>query len=81
MREFKVTTGSPARLIHLQKAVESPFAVSRDLTFTEDDLVIDPSVVGHGAREYGFKTGTPDQRKKYLLVIDLIHVQIEGDEE
>lgn len=43
--------------------------------------MIDPAQVGRGAREYGFKTGTPDQRKKYLLVIDLVHVQIEGDDE
>lgn len=81
MREFKVMTGSPARLIHLQKAVESPYAVTHDLTFTEDDLTIDPAQMGRGAREYGFNTGTPEQRKKYLLVIDMTHVQIEGDDE
>lgn len=82
MKEYTVAKGSPARLVHVVKGIEKPFDVTKDMVFSEDDVLIDPSLdPTHRMHEFGFLSGDADQRKKYVLVIDVKHVEIEGTEE
>lgn len=82
MKYYTVAKGSPARLVHVVKGIEKPYDVTKDLEFTEDDVLINPAIdPTHRMHEFGFLSGDADQRKKYVLVIDVKHVEVEGNEE
>ncbi len=85
MKTYKVKQGTPGRLVHNELKTERPFELREDKEFSGDsDVVFTPLSMWEEhrvrCREYGFRTGTPEQRQKFVFVVASKYVVEEDDE-
>lgn len=84
MKQFKVAQGTVGRLVSVHKELQREHPLSEDKVFTEDDVVFSPETMYEQFRrrthEFGFRTGTPEQRARFVWVIDSKFVTEEDDE-
>jgi hypothetical protein len=84
MKTFKVAQGTIGRLVSVHKELEREYPLTEDKVFSEEDVVFSPVTMWEQfrrrTREYGFKTGTPEQRARFVWVIDSKFVTEEDDE-
>lgn len=84
MKEYIVAQGSPGRLINVKTGQERAFSLREDKTFQEDDVVFDPASIyassGAVTCEFGFRSGTSEQRSKFVWVVDGQYVEEQSDD-
>jgi len=84
MKTYKVAKGTVGRLVHVTLNSERPYALSEDKQFSGDDVVFSPTSLWEQhkrrTREFGFKTGTPVQREKFVWVCESKFIIEEDDE-
>ncbi len=85
MKTYHVKQGTQGRLVHNTLKKEHPHVLREDKSFAEDaDVVFTPLSMWETykirCREYGFRTGTPEQREKFVFVVASKDVIEEDDE-
>jgi hypothetical protein len=84
MKQYKVAQGTVGRLISLTKQLEREYPLTEDKAFSEEDVVFSPMTMfqqfNQIVHEYGFKTGTPEQRARFVWVINSKFVTEEDDD-
>lgn len=85
MKTYKVKQGTTGRLVHNTLKTERPHELREDKEFNSDvDVVFTPLSMWEDhkirCREYGFRTGTPEQRQKFVFVVASKDVVEEDDE-
>lgn len=85
MMNYHIAEGTVGRLINLETKVETTFSLRKSVVLTDSDLEFSPSSMfaqmSEITSDYGFRTGTSEQRAKYVWIVSMNYVKMEDPDD